>query len=196
VSIYFWEILHLISDTYYDFGELDNALFAFNKLRMACELCNNISKKIISFTGMSETCKRLGYCSQALLILKRALQFTWYLKDHNKECQIYDLLDIIYYTQEEIETANYYHDKRVDSKIEAANSPLRKITIGEIADYVKSFHNEFTSIEPTFFTKSSISYKPRWLKAVDSKLTKEKLRTFLHAEGYKKKKIISTLKPN
>jgi len=28
----FLETLHVISDTYYDFGELDNSLFAFNQL--------------------------------------------------------------------------------------------------------------------------------------------------------------------
>jgi len=30
------EILHLISDTYLDFGQLDNAVFAFNQLVFSC----------------------------------------------------------------------------------------------------------------------------------------------------------------
>jgi len=60
---------------------------------------------------MAEACKRLGYFSQALILLKRALQFAWYIKDASKEFQIYDLLGIIYYTQGEIEKANYYHER-------------------------------------------------------------------------------------
>jgi len=179
----FLEILHLISDTYYDFGELDNALFVFNQLRIACELCNNTSKKIVAYTGMAEACKRLGHFSQALVFLKRALQFAWYTKETTKECQIYDLLGIIYYTQGEIEKANYYHERCVDSQIEEGASVLLKLSNRDLVDYIKYNHNDFVSIEPTFFTRMSITYKPRRFKAFNAKVKKEKLRNYLHTEG-------------
>jgi len=67
--------------------------------------------KIVAYTGMAETCKRLGLLSQTLAFLKRAMIFAWYAGDTNKECKIYDLLGITYYTQNEIEKANYYHER-------------------------------------------------------------------------------------
>ena len=71
----------------------------------------------------------------------------------------------------------------MNSEIEPLNSPLLKISNSDIADYVKGNHFNFTSIEPTFFTKMSITYKPRRLKTFNAKLKKEKLRNYIHTEG-------------
>ena len=71
----------------------------------------------------------------------------------------------------------------MNSEIESPNSALLKISNSDISDYIKVNHFDFTSIEPTFFTKMSITYKPRRLKAFNAKLKKEKLRNYIHTEG-------------
>ena len=78
---------------------------------MCSELTDNVSKKIESYLGLAEACKRLKYFDQALQFLKRALHFCWNILDRERELKIYDQIGMIYFTTRDIDKACYYHSR-------------------------------------------------------------------------------------
>jgi len=183
------EILHLISDTYLDFGQLDNAVFAFNQLRMGCELTDNIVMKIEAYMGMAEACKRLKYFDQALVFLKRALNFCWNILDRERELKIFDLIGMIYFTVRDIDKASYYHQRASQGRIERENSPLFKAAKEMISTYRLQYHLSLRFIAPVFFIKLTIPKPAAQKSTFKTKVGREKMRALLvksteHVEDY------------
>jgi len=46
-----------------------------------------------------------------MIILKKALQYCWYMKDQNRELEIYDLMGKVYYYQGNLKMAAYFHKR-------------------------------------------------------------------------------------
>lgn len=59
------------------------------------------------------------------MILKKALDYAWYINSTELELLIYDELGEKYYKMGEIERATTYHTKYSNTIIEPEDSPLR-----------------------------------------------------------------------
>jgi len=54
-------------------------------------------------------CVRIKDYKSANKIYLRALEYCWFLKDKDKELEIYDKMGYVFFNMEKIEEAKYYH---------------------------------------------------------------------------------------
>ena len=60
--------------------------------------------------GLAETAKRMFKMDEAIKILLKTVQYTWYTSQHSAEMDIYDQLGLLYYHICDMERASYYHN--------------------------------------------------------------------------------------
>lgn len=65
---------------------------------------------------------------EAILFLKKGLEFCWFHNRPEQELRIYDEYGKIYYLMGELEKANSFHEKFINAILEPDNSPQRALS--------------------------------------------------------------------
>ena len=76
-------------------------------------MTGNRQIKISCYMNLSNCCKKLKKYDYSIRFLKKALQYSWHLKEESKELLIYDELGLIYYLIGDLSKAKYYHDRYI-----------------------------------------------------------------------------------
>jgi len=99
-----------IGEVYYDFQDVPNAIFAFNEARQISEKTQKDRFKIRCYMGLANCCFKIYKFSEAMILLKKALQYAWRFNDRESELEIYDKIGFTYFSMKDIEKALYYHN--------------------------------------------------------------------------------------
>jgi len=186
----------VIGDTYIFFGDLDNALFSYNQLRISCELCDNLNMKTKAYFGLSECAKTLNFLDKALVILKRALQLAWRTKDDLTECEIYDKMGLVYYQVGEMDKANFYHDRCISGLITNQDSELVRLSNESLDAFRSTNHMKEKHITNLYWSRLQIPSRAQFsAKRVHliSKQLQSNAKAVQNPEIEKTRKMVNSL---
>lgn len=65
---------------------------------------------------------------KAIIFFKKALQYSWKMKDTESELRLYDWLGQTYYYEGQAGYALYYHNRYIQGELEAPDSAARRIS--------------------------------------------------------------------
>ncbi|KAL4484269.1 hypothetical protein ABPG72_006380 [Tetrahymena utriculariae] len=131
----FLNMLLFISKVYIDFLDYDKALFFLSQGKLICDYTQNQKKKIEFLKQIAECSTGLKDYKASIILLKKALQYAWVLKDTNQETFIYDKLGLNYYYVGDLALSKYYHDKFMDGDYECFDSPNRQMAEQDVQEF-------------------------------------------------------------
>lgn len=111
------ETMKLIGDYYLVANDIKNAIFAYNHLKILSEMLSFEKIKVDCLINLSHCCKKLKNYDHSLVLLKKALQFSWHYHLDSKELKIYDEMGLINFLQGNISKAHYYHERYYKIKL-------------------------------------------------------------------------------
>lgn len=91
--------------------------------------------------AMGGICIELKLFSEAIQIFKKALQYSWRVKNPELELLIYDRLGNAYYNEGVLQEAHYYHKRFTQGELEKNDSAIKKISaemLNEVEGYLRS----------------------------------------------------------
>lgn len=113
-------------------------------------------KKLTCLLKLAECCKVIKKYDLSLRFLRKALQYAWNLNFESVEITIYDKMGIIYYLSGDLVRARYYHERFLQNKLEAPESPCKLSSISILGKYFEIHHADNYNI----YTTSSVQIIP------------------------------------
>lgn len=101
--------LEIIGKTYLSMADFKNAIFTYNLIRHIGNISGNLKIKINGLMGLSKICLLMKKFDLSLKILKKILEYAWWKKNIKLELEIYDKIGYIYFMNNQIDKAKYYH---------------------------------------------------------------------------------------
>jgi tetratricopeptide (TPR) repeat protein len=185
---WFFKVLYTICEFYTILEEYETSLKLYNELREAAIMLKDYEYLVASLIGIAKCAGHANLTSEAVTILKKALEYAWYVRSVELEINIYDELGEKYYKLGDLEKANIFHMKYANAIMEEDGSPLRKlsrkqISIVEEANTAQKYENvsqsflahltlpiknteELFPLIPTLITARENMPEPRMIKTV------------------------------
>ena len=101
-----------------DFGDTSLAVFHYSQYvnpnktdpkLTAIKFTQNFQKKVKALLKLVKCAFRLRLYQEAVLILRKALQYAWKAKDRKLELKIYEDMGLAYFYLGDIAKSEYYH---------------------------------------------------------------------------------------
>ncbi|KAL4465846.1 hypothetical protein ABPG74_004083 [Tetrahymena malaccensis] len=145
----FCQFVLFLGYTAKDFNHLDKAIFFFQQVDLLANLFRRWAIKSEALIKLAECAKELKLYDSSILILKKALQFVWLTKDHDRELSIYDNLGLNYFYLGDLENAFYYHEKYMKGETEGEQTATKQLSLKNIEFFeMKQYRkqNKFTKL--------------------------------------------------
>ncbi|KAL4470728.1 hypothetical protein ABPG72_016733 [Tetrahymena utriculariae] len=145
----FCQFVLFLGYTAKDFNHLDKAIFFFQQADLLANLFRQWSIKSEALIKLAECAKEIKLYDSSILILKKALQFVWLTKDHERELSIYDNLGLNYFYLGDLENAFYYHEKYMKGETEGEQTATKQLSLKNIEFFeMKQYRkqNKFTRL--------------------------------------------------
>ena len=74
---------------------------------------------------MAMCCRKCEFLDESIVILKKAVEFSWYYEKEELELKIYDEMGKVYYLKGDLDLAQSYHNRFTSASVEEYDSPQR-----------------------------------------------------------------------
>ncbi|CAK88307.1 unnamed protein product (macronuclear) [Paramecium tetraurelia] len=142
----FQALICMTADILLKIKDFNNACYYYNQYRILNTLTKNHSEKAVSFIGLANCATEVKMNKEALLLLKKGLQYSWLCKEH--EIQIYERMAINYYYLGQIEDQLYFHERGLLGVFEAEESPIKKFSCEALRDQIRKNVIEIKTLCP------------------------------------------------
>lgn len=156
----FFIILHTMCQFHETLEDYKMALKMYLQYREAALLQKDYQNLGISFIGVARCAAQSKLLKEAVVILKKGLDYAWFANDAELELSLYDELGEKYYRMGEIDKASTYHAKYADAITEPTESPLRVLSRQQVEFLHRTnLAHDYESLSPLFIAHLSLPLK-------------------------------------
>ncbi|CAD8053000.1 unnamed protein product [Paramecium sonneborni] len=131
----FGAIICMTAEILLKIKDFNNACYYYNQYRVLNTLTKNHGEKAKALIGLANCAQEVKMNSEALILLKKALQYAWLSKEH--ELQIYEKLALNYYYLGQSEEQFYFHERGLLGILESEESPIKQFSSESLKDQIK-----------------------------------------------------------
>ncbi|EAR82364.1 hypothetical protein TTHERM_01179950 (macronuclear) [Tetrahymena thermophila SB210] len=142
----FCTISEFMADLALEMQDIKSAVFLYDQFRNLSTYTKNYSKKAKSLLQLAKCARQINFYQEAIIILKKALQYAWYSKENDIELEIYDEFGRNYYFQGNIMKAQYYHERFMNCEYEDDQSPTKQFSEENLNTFFKTLQFTFTDV--------------------------------------------------
>lgn len=148
-----YELIRCMGEICIDLQEINQAIFFFDQMRQLSEMERNYKQKIVSFTELARCGNLLREYQSTITILKKALQYAWYINDDREELAIYSLLSLNSFYSGQVDNSILYHTKYSMNQHEPLNSNYRYTSNNFLNYYFKNLPPQESNIQRQIIIK-------------------------------------------
>ncbi|CAD8133355.1 unnamed protein product [Paramecium octaurelia] len=142
----FGAIICMTAEILLKIKDFNNACYYFNQYRILNTLTKNHAEKAKALIGLANCAQEIKMNSEALTLLKKALQYAWLSKEY--ELLIYEKLALNYYYLGQSEEQIYFHQRGLLGILESEESPIKQFSCESLRDQLKKNNIEIKTLCP------------------------------------------------
>ncbi len=133
----FLSVVEFLGRYFFDLQEYSKSIFFLNEGRLLCDMTQHYRRKIDFLQALAKNSNRICRYDQAIILLKKALQYAWYCNLAEREIELYDELGISNYYLGNIRNSQIYHDKFVVAEREPSGSPDKWLSVNDLEFFMR-----------------------------------------------------------
>ncbi|CAD8191199.1 unnamed protein product [Paramecium octaurelia] len=118
-------MIYLLAQFFFDCQEYSKATYFLKDCFTLSNLSRNPKLKVNSLLSMAICAKQFKLFDQQIILIQKALMYSWAYYYHDEEIQCYDAMGLAYFYQGNIERAEFYHQKWSSGFLEEPSSYYR-----------------------------------------------------------------------
>ncbi|CAK85154.1 unnamed protein product (macronuclear) [Paramecium tetraurelia] len=139
-------IVCMTADILLKIKDYNNACYYYNQYRIFNTLTKNHAEKAKALIGLANCATEVKLNSEALILLKKALQYAWLSKEY--ELQIYEKFALNYYYLGQSEEQYYFHERGLLGILESDESPIKQFSCESLRDQMKKNNVDIKTLCP------------------------------------------------
>eukprot|EP00825_Cyclidium_porcatum_P028577 TRINITY_DN3079_c0_g1_i3.p1 TRINITY_DN3079_c0_g1~~TRINITY_DN3079_c0_g1_i3.p1 ORF type:complete len:319 (-),score=35.18 TRINITY_DN3079_c0_g1_i3:141-1097(-) len=132
----FTYIIQFLAQLAYDMKQYNYAIFYFNQLRLVSVYTKQFSTLLYALIWLGKSACESRFYTQSLKLFKKALQFAWYLKNQEKELEVYEELGKDLFYLGILDQSLFLHERFAQCLIETDESPVKKYSLEITLSYL------------------------------------------------------------
>ncbi|CAK68138.1 unnamed protein product (macronuclear) [Paramecium tetraurelia] len=134
----FSEMILFLATFFLDCQEYSKATYFLKDCYTLSNLTRNPLLKVKTLLALAQCAKQYKLFDQQILIVQKALMYSWAFDYHDLEIQCYDAMGIAYFYQGNIQRAEFYHQKWTSGFLESPKSYYRVTALEFISMFEKT----------------------------------------------------------